>query len=152
MTKIGATMLTLIFCVSTMTPVMADQSPPSSTATKKSRAAGLAKMPLHLVGFCAGTVIGTPICALRKFPQEMNEGGHGFIGSITDSDNKLWLIPGGILWLPFAMVTSTMEAPFYALKNAWIAEQPFSKEQFSLGELDPPSTSQLPVNQPTNQK
>jgi hypothetical protein len=47
----------------------------------------------------------------------------------------LYLLPAGAFWLPFALATSIMEAPVYAVRNSWMAEKPFSKEQFSLGEM-----------------
>ncbi len=37
---------------------------------------------------------------------------------------------------------TALEAPAYSLRGAYMADKPFSKEQFSLTELDPPKGGQ----------
>jgi hypothetical protein len=100
--------------------------------------ARIAAWPLCIAGFTCGTIVGTPICFVRKLPSEVRNLAHGFVGSITDCESKFLLIPAGIAWLPFAGTAALMEAPVYACKGAYMAEKPFSKEQFSLGLLDAP--------------
>lgn len=98
----------------------------------------LLRGPKAIAGCCAGFVIGTPICFARKLPQETKDGAHGIVGSIVkDNNNKFLLVPATLVYLPAACVALTLEAPTYALKDAYMANKPFSKEQFSLGKLDP---------------
>jgi hypothetical protein len=125
-----------IACVS-IPPVWADD-PKATTAQAKSRASHIVALPKAIVGFCAGAIVGTPICFVRQFPKEVTQGAHGFVGSIVSNENnKLLFLPACVLWLPVAGVVTTLEAPGYAVKDAYTAEKAFSKEQFSLGELDP---------------
>jgi hypothetical protein len=120
------------------TPTAWAVDPQAKNSPARGTASHLVALPKAIAGFLTGVVIGTPICFVRKFPQEVNEGAHGFVGSIKDhDDNKLFLIPAGIAWLPVAGVMTALEAPAYAVKDAYTAKTAFSKEQFSLGELDP---------------
>ena len=142
MNRLSAVVLSGMIMFSAASPnALADQNQtPATNSTSKVKAGDLARVPLHLVGFCFGSVIGVPICFARKLPQEIKEGGEGLAGSIKEnSDNKLLLYPSMAVWLPCALVLTSLEAPFYSIKDAWMAERPFSKEQFSLGELDPPT-------------
>ena len=96
------------------------------------------KAPRAIAGFCAGVVVGTPVCFVRKLPHEISEGGHGLAGSIVeDSNNKFVLVPATLAWSPFACVVALIQSPASACKNAWEAQKPFSKEQFSLEWLEP---------------
>jgi len=130
-----------IACVS-IPPAWADDpkatnAPAAPNVQSKSGASHLVALPKAIAGFCAGAIIGTPICFVRKFPKELNDGAHSFVGSIADNDNKkLLFVPAYVAWIPFAGFISLCEAPALAIKGAYTAEKPFSKEQFSLGELD----------------
>jgi hypothetical protein len=113
------------------------QGPTNSSKPTKSVPARLANVPVCAAGFCTGFVVGTPVCFARKLKQEVSEGAHGLVGSIvTDNNNPALLVPAGIFWFPAAMFVAGMEAPAYAWRDAWMADKPFSKEQFSLGNLD----------------
>jgi hypothetical protein len=115
----------------------ATNAPAATNAQTKSGGSHLGSLPKAIAGFCAGAIVGTPICFVRKFPKELNDGAHSFVGSIGSNDNKkLLFIPAYVAWIPFAGFISLVEAPAYAVKDAYTAEKPFSKEQFSLGELD----------------
>ncbi len=151
---------TILYVVlATLSPAWADDPPAASAGADPSGAAAipapntgsgaagvskpmrarLASWPLSIAGFACGTVVGTPICFVRKLPSEWHNLAYGFTGSITDNQNKLLSIPAGIAWLPFSATAALMEAPVYAFKDAYMAEKPFSKEQFSLGQLDAPN-------------
>ena len=96
-------------------------------------------VPISLAGFSIGVVVGTPICFVRKLPQEAKRGAFGLAQSIRDNtQNKMLIYPAGALWLPAATFVSVLESPGYAFRDAYLAEKPFSKEQFSLGTLDKP--------------
>lgn len=129
--------------LSASTGALADtEQSPSATAKprpNKSALSHLMSLPVSLAGVCAGVAVGTPICYVRKLHQEVRESSHGLAGSIVNDENhKFLLIPAGLVWLPVSLVITTLEAPGYALKDAWMADKPFSKEQFSLGEIDAP--------------
>jgi hypothetical protein len=109
---------------------------PQATKVQTKKGARLLAFPKAIAGFCVGALVGTPICFVRKFPSEVTEGAHGFVGSIGSNDSKkLLFVPACVAWMPVAGVVSALEAPGFALKDAYTAEKPFSKEQFSLGEL-----------------
>jgi len=120
---------------SAVTPV---STPTANAADSKGVGARLASWPVCIAGFACGTIVGTPICFFRKLPSEIHNLAYGFVGSITDNQSKYLLIPAGIAWLPFSGTAALMEAPVYAFKDAYMAEKPFSKEQFSLGQIDAP--------------
>ena len=120
-----------------ISPAGADD-PKTTRVQAKSAVSLLITFPKAIAGFFAGVAVGTQICFVRKLPQEVSTGAHGFVGSVVkDDNNKFFLVPACALWLPCAAFITTLEAPAYALKDAYRAEKPFSKEQFSLGELDP---------------
>lgn len=113
---------------------VADSTTQSSSSSKPSQNSssatpfGLAMIP----GVCLGTAVGLPVCLFRRFGHDIVEGAHGMVG---DTDNKLLLVPAAALWSPLAFCTAAMECPVYAIRDAWMADKPFSKEQFSLGEM-----------------
>jgi hypothetical protein len=131
-----STSIVAIACLSAA-PARADDQK-TTTVQAKNPTSHLVALPRAIAGFCAGVVVGTPICFARKFPQELSEGAHGFLGSIVSNDDKKeLLLPAYVVWLPVAGVVTALEAPGYAIKDAYTAEKAFSKEQFSLGEMDP---------------
>ncbi|MBX9724478.1 MAG: hypothetical protein K2X81_23915 [Candidatus Obscuribacterales bacterium] len=117
-----------ILSLSATSVAMADTvtSKPTSASSKGSDA------PLMVLGVPAGFVAGTPICFLRRFAHDEASGTRGIVG---ESNNKMLLLPAGAVYLPFAIFTSFVEAPVYAFRNSWMADKPFSKDQFSLGEM-----------------
>ncbi|MBU6454249.1 MAG: hypothetical protein KGS72_20900 [Cyanobacteria bacterium REEB67] len=125
------------------TPAQAG-SPDASAAPSKLSAAPqplarrLSAAPANAAGFLFGTVVGTSVCMVRKFPQELREQAHTIAGSFTDKESKLLLVPATLVGIIPAGFISLCEAPVYSFRDAWMAEKPFSKEQFSLTALDPP--------------
>jgi hypothetical protein len=90
--------------------------------------ASLAKRSMGLV---VGALVGFPICVFRKPIEEEKFGIRSMTGS---SNNKRVTIPAAMLYLPIALVSGVLESPASAVVNSWKhADQPFSKEQFSLG-------------------
>jgi hypothetical protein len=132
-----ASLLAAVVTCSLTTPAWADDSK-TGNSQANTRASHFVALPKALAGFCAGVVVGTPVCYLRKFPKELTGGAHGLAGSIVENeDNKLLFVPACVAWLPVALVITAVEAPAYAVKDAYTAEKSFSKEQFSLAALDP---------------
>lgn len=121
-----------VLVVSLLSPALA-QSQANQPQSRKVSGLHLLKLPKAIAGFCAGFVVGTPVCFVKKMPGEISDGAHGIVDGVTDNnDNKLLFITAAILWLPAASITSLVEAPCYSLRNAWKADKPFSKEQFSI--------------------
>jgi hypothetical protein len=118
------------------TPAPAPSAP--SRATPQPLAKRLSAVPANAAGFLFGTVVGTSVCMVRKFPQELREQAHTIAGSFSDKESKLLLVPATIVGIIPAGFLSFLEAPVYSFRDAWMAEKPFSKEQFSLTALDPP--------------
>ena len=111
-------------------PSLAD----SSTASNNS---SLKKSPLlvRMAAVVVGATVGTPVCLVRKFSANVNEGAHQFSESIVGEEKaKVLLVPSAVIWSPFAAMLAMVEAPWQATANACQAKEPFSKEQFSLGE------------------
>jgi hypothetical protein len=118
----------------TMCSAQADSSSPTTPATSPAKtSAHPANVPTVIAGFCTGFVVGMPICLVRKFGDETIAGAYGIVG---DTKHKWLFVSAEAFWTPFAAVVACLEAPVYSWRDAWMAEEPFSKEQFSLGDLD----------------
>jgi hypothetical protein len=111
------------------TPSQATAAPSTSTQAKGEKVS----MPTRIAGCVAGTFVGVPVCMVRRSKYENWFAVHGMIG---DSDNKFARATLSTLWFPFAVVTGVCESPIDGLTNAVRnSSKPFSKDQFSLGEL-----------------
>ncbi len=104
-------------------PVQTNAPPPS--VTKKST------LPKKIFSVATAFFIGTPVCVVRRSKYEEWYGVHGMIG---DSESKCKKVLASAFWLPFAVVTGTLEAPFDAVTNGAIYPA-FSKDQLSQGKL-----------------
>jgi hypothetical protein len=101
--------------------------------TKGKEPANWSAVPKKTLALVVSSFAGVPIAMVRRYAHAEVDGAHGMVG---DTENKFLLIPAGILWLPFAACLGVMEAPGCALKNSFYNfDKPFSKEQFSLGEM-----------------
>jgi hypothetical protein len=95
----------------------------------------VAAIPKMAAGILVGTLVGTPIAAIRKSKSEDLEAMHYLAG---DTEQKVVLVPAAAFWLPFAIITGVIESPVYGLMDSVKNyDKPFSKEQFSLGEKLP---------------
>jgi hypothetical protein len=107
-----------------------NSSPAGAAASTPSVHASLGK---KAVSFLAGSIAGTPICIVRRSKYEEWYGVHSMVG---ESKHKFARAVASTFWLPFAICTGTIEAPFDATANALMySSRPFSKDQFSLGKL-----------------
>ncbi len=122
-----------------------DPNPNPDAAANQSKSAGAtgttnggkkinwATLPFKSVAFAVGAVVGTPICMARKIVDEEKDGIKGCVG---DTDKQHMRIIAGMFWLPFAATVGAAEAPVYSTINSLVnADKPFSKDQFSLGEM-----------------
>lgn len=129
-----ASNLIFLFLVS---PALA-QSNTTGKQSKKIHRPHLLGFTEKIAGCCAGFVVGTPVCFVKRLVSETDYGAHEMAGGFTDdtSNSKLILIPVTLVWLPAATLTAFMEAPCISFKHAVTADEPFSKEQFSLCDWD----------------
>jgi hypothetical protein len=127
-------------------------TPPTDTSAPKAVVSGAAppapakKTPTNkeclakrVLGFTVGAVVGAPVCVVRK---SIDEEKYGIAGMIGNTDNKSAQVSAGAFWLPFAVFTGTVEAPVYSIMNSLKADEPFSKAQFSLSDVN----SKAPAN------
>jgi len=130
---------TNLLFINLLSPVLA-QTATKSIQSKKIHKLHLLRLSGSVAGCCAGFVVGTPICFVKILANETDYGAHAITDGFTDDNgSKLLLVPATIMWLPAATLTSLLEAPCYSLKHAVSADKPFSKEQFSLYELESPT-------------
>lgn len=121
----------LVLCglfVTASSPVLADESVATTSSLGPSSTPSAHK---RILGAVIGTVIGTPICAVRRIAYNETYGVHGMVGN---TDNRVAIVSAGAFWLPFSVVIGAVEAPCYSFKHSVCnTAKPFSKEQFSLG-------------------
>jgi hypothetical protein len=102
-------------------------SPATTTANTK------VSMPTRLAGCIAGTMVGIPVCVVRRSKFEDWYAAHNMVG---DDGNKALRVTLKALWCPVAVITGVCEAPADGTMNAIRnSSKPFSKDQFSLGVL-----------------
>lgn len=97
-------------------------------------AKGVAMIPVRLVAFATGAVIGTPIAVVRKVAENATT----MSGEATGhTDNILLRGVAGIVCMPFAVFKGGLEGGVMGTENSWknSSEKPFSAESFSLGEM-----------------
>lgn len=97
-------------------------------------AKGVMMIPVRLVAFATGAVIGTPIAIVRKTAENTTDMSGDLSGK---SDNVLLRGVCGLATLPFAVFKGGLEGAYYGTANSWAnsSEKPFSAESFSLGEM-----------------
>ncbi|MBI1270613.1 hypothetical protein GC174_09285 [bacterium] len=102
----------------------------------KSRAQGdrssASQLPLRLLSFTTGFVVGTPIAIGRCAYKQTRAGTKDLVG---DSTNPLLVVPATIISLPFGVMGGPFEGVGSAAVNSWrgSGQDPFGPESFSLG-------------------
>lgn len=104
----------------------------TSTPQAWAASSGGDEFPEKAAGFVVGSVVGTPICMVRRFMRREVELSRALS---CNSNNLLFLVPCGLVSIPVAAFGGAVEGPGYSIHNAFAAETPFSKDQFSLGEM-----------------
>lgn len=96
---------------------------------------GAVMLPVRIVAFGVGAVVGTPIAIIRKTAENTHEMATEASGK---SDNKLLVGVAGIAILPFAVFKGGLEGGYYGTANSWknSSEKPFSLASFSMGEME----------------
>lgn len=95
---------------------------------------GVAMIPVRLVAFATGAVVGTPIAVVRKVCENTTTMSGDLSGK---SDNALLRGTCAVVTLPFAVFKGGLEGAYYGTANSWTnsSEKPFSADSFSLGEM-----------------
>lgn len=96
---------------------------------------GVMMLPVRVVAFGVGAVVGTPIAIVRKTAENTHEMATEASGK---SDNPLMVGACGLATLPFAVFKGGLEGTYYGTANSWknSSEKPFSLDSFSLGEME----------------
>lgn len=86
--------------------------------------------------FVAGSVVGTPVAAVRRAWDLANWTGSHWLDEYFQTNNKYVAAPIKVASIVFVLPVSLLEAPFWSVHNAWVysAGKPFSKDAFSLGD------------------
>jgi hypothetical protein len=107
------------------------QANKSQTAKTNTSSASLAKKTL---GFIAGSIGGIPVSMVRNPVYEEKWSVDNWTGD--NKDKPRVTVPASIFFAPFAVADGILLSPFSAVKRSWQnKDNPFSKEQFSLGEI-----------------
>ena len=122
MTRNLAPVLAVCISLTSFLPAMADDS-----------LKGAAMIPVRLLAFGVGAVVGTPIAVLRKTCENTTT----MSGEIGGKDNPALRGASALAILPFAVFKGGLEGLYYGTANSWAnsSEHPFSKDSFSLGEM-----------------
>ena len=90
----------------------------------------------RMASVVVGTVIGTPIAAVRRIGQLDNYAAKQWAKDYLNTESEVVRWPVRVWALAVSSVFSVPESPFWSFNNAWkySADQPFSKEVFSLGD------------------
>lgn len=95
---------------------------------------GVLMIPVRLVAFGVGAVVGTPIAIVRKTTENACDMSEELSGK---SENPIVRGVAGLAMLPFAVFKGGLEGVYYGTANSWknSSEKPFSTDSFSLGEM-----------------
>lgn len=113
-------------------PALADTTGTAAGANRPKSSSGSRSWPARIAGVIVGSVVGTPVCAIRK---TIDEEKYGIQGMVGDTDNKLKKVAAGVFWLPFSVLLAPAESPICATVNAMReSDKPFSKSQFAISD------------------
>lgn len=121
--------------VAASNPASTPSSSTPATGSKKKNS-GLKAFPVKVLGFVSGCAVGVPVNLVRDPIIEEKWTVNNWTGD--NSGKPRVTVPAGIFWAPFALIDGVILAPFSAVKySAKSFNEPFSKDQFSLGERNP---------------
>ncbi|MCB9470093.1 MAG: hypothetical protein H6677_17610 [Candidatus Obscuribacterales bacterium] len=110
-----------------------DQAIKSDTKAKAGGSnSSSSQLPLRLLSFPIGFVVGTPIAIGRCAYKQTRAGTRDLVG---DSTNPLLVVPATMISLPFGIMGGPFEGVGSAAINSWkgSGHDPFGPESFSLG-------------------
>ncbi len=114
----------LAICTFAVTPAFADGDGVLSVVVG---------MPLKGASVATSMVIGIPVAILRKSTENTKDETNKLAG-----DNGNFVMKGlaGLVGLPIGIVSGTIDGSQSGFKNSLKCDKPFTKEQFSFGDLD----------------
>lgn len=125
MKKIASILVGTLFSIASITPSMAADDGKLKT---------VAMLPVKMVAFGAGAVVGTPIAIVRKTAQNTKAATKSIAG---DNAHPVKVGAAALLGIPVGLFTGGLEGSYWGTANAWTnsSEHPFGKDSFSLGEM-----------------
>jgi hypothetical protein len=90
-------------------------------------------MPLKGASVATAMVVGLPVAIVRKSAENTKEQTKKVAG---DNANPVMTGLAALVGLPIGLVSGTIDGSQAGFKNSLKFDKPFSKEQFSLGDLD----------------
>ncbi|HNB24505.1 MAG TPA: hypothetical protein PKZ32_18945 [Candidatus Melainabacteria bacterium] len=122
---VAATLSVLALSAATVAPAFAGDDNPVVKALM---------LPVKVVAFGTTAVVGTPVAVVRMSAKNSCESTKSIAG---DKGNPLVTGMAALAGVPFGIFTGTLEGSYYGMKNAAMnTDKPFSKDAFSLGDLD----------------
>ena len=101
---------------------------PASKPAAKSGGSSDSNPAARLASFLVGSVVGTPIAAVRSAGNDWKRS-----DVVGEGKNPVVKVLGGALLLPFVAIGGIAQGPCYGVMNA-LHSDPFTKDSFSLGE------------------
>ncbi len=111
-----------------------NQQTSTGTANKTEK-----NFPKTATAFVVGSIVGTPISAVRYSAYEVKHAAKGMVdGMHNHLVAPVFMIIGPTAILLGGVGGAVIEGPCEAVKNSWVHSQdkPFSKEAFSLGPME----------------
>jgi len=111
---------------------------PASADESKEMLKNVGMFPVRTLALGAGLLVGTPIAISRRTADRCSEYTGNFADKIGGKDHLPPVLFASVLGVPFGVIAGTSEGVYLGGKNAIAncVEKPFSKESFSLGELE----------------
>ena len=107
---------------------------PAAKTSSSAGSDGIGKYPARALSFILGAAVGIPVAIVKKTPGEVMTATKDLVG---ETDNPFILVPAGIVFgVPAGLLSGTLLGTFVGAKNALFSDEPFSKESFSLDDLD----------------
>lgn len=131
MIKIAISALTLLaVSFASLAPARADEP--------KEMLKNTAMFPVKALAVSAGLVFGTPVAVVRQTTERSKGITSAFADEIGGKDSLPPVLFASLLGVPFGVLVGTGEGVYFGGKNAIEhgVEKPFSKDSFSLGELE----------------
>jgi hypothetical protein len=131
----SATVIGSFLAIALAAPSSADDGPQQSgKKTGSPSVAGGKNVTQRLASFTTGVIVGTPIAIFRKSVECTVSDTKELVG---ESRNPVFLVPAGIISLPWGVFSGGVEGLYTGVANSWVNsdDKPFSKDAFSLGEM-----------------
>lgn len=111
---------------------------PAGAEEPKEMVKNSAMFPVKALAVGAGLVVGTPVAVVRQTAERSIGITGDFADKIGGKDSLPPVLFASVLAVPFGLLVGSAEGIYFGGKNAIQhgVEKPFSKESFSLGELE----------------